>query len=95
VKDIEFEALARAKAEAATDQPDGDQPSLAWPQNWFVLPLREAAEVVEKEFLREYLPRVLDAHRGNISKAAQQAGVNRDTCRAKWERAGLPPYKTS
>jgi DNA-binding NtrC family response regulator len=43
----------------------------------FHLPFREAKEAVIKAFHRQYIQTVLQQNRGNISKAAKQAGVQR------------------
>ncbi len=43
----------------------------------FRLPFKEAKEAVIKTFHRQYIQAVLQQNRGNISKAAEQAGVKR------------------
>ena len=43
----------------------------------YTLPFREAKEAVIKAFHREYVQAVLQQNRGNISRAADQAGVQR------------------
>jgi DNA-binding NtrC family response regulator len=43
----------------------------------FRLPFREAKNAVIKKFHRQYIQALLQQHHGNISKAAEQAGVQR------------------
>jgi DNA-binding NtrC family response regulator len=43
----------------------------------FRLPFKEAKEAVIKAFHRQYIQAILQQNRGNISKAAEQAGVQR------------------
>jgi DNA-binding NtrC family response regulator len=56
--------------------PTGSLPDLL-DEKTFQLPFREAKDVVIKEFHRRYIKALLQQNRGNISKAAEQAGVQR------------------
>jgi two-component system response regulator AtoC len=43
------------------------------------MPMKEACRIALEALEREYLKRLLTRTRGNISRAAQQAGINRRT----------------
>ena len=43
----------------------------------FSLPFKEAKEAVIRAFHRQYVQAILQQNRGNISKAAEQAGLQR------------------
>ena len=42
------------------------------------MPFKEAKGQLVEAFEREYLTQLLDRHRGNISRAAQEAGIDRN-----------------
>jgi DNA-binding NtrC family response regulator len=53
------------------------------------LPLREARQQVIERFERAYLASQLDAHAGNVTRAAEAAGVSRQFLHRLLERYGL------
>jgi DNA-binding NtrC family response regulator len=61
------------------------------PENWLKLSYREASKPHIKAFDRIYLRRMLDEHRGNITRASAAAGLDHKTFRKRWKDAGLPP----
>ncbi len=55
------------------------------------LPLEEALNVFEVRYVRAAVAR----HRGNLSHAAAALGIHRNTVRAKLQRNGTRPRKSS
>jgi two-component system response regulator HydG len=73
-------------------EPDTDQlAELTFPAEWFGLKQKEAIDVIENEFNRRYLLRLLEAAGGNVRKASRRAGLDPKTFRSKWQKAALPP----
>jgi DNA-binding NtrC family response regulator len=61
------------------------------PENWLKMTYRDASKPHIQAFDRIYLRRLLDAHRGNITKASAAADLDHKTFRKRWKDAGLPP----
>jgi DNA-binding NtrC family response regulator len=61
------------------------------PENWLDLSYRDASKPHIQAFDRVYLRSILDAHRGNITRASAAAGLDHKTFRKRWKDAGLPP----
>ncbi|HZF39852.1 MAG TPA: sigma 54-interacting transcriptional regulator, partial [Blastocatellia bacterium] len=61
------------------------------PENWLKLAYRDASKPHIQAFDRVYLRRMLDAHRGNITRASAAADLDHKTFRKRWKDAGLPP----
>jgi DNA-binding NtrC family response regulator len=87
-------ALAQTSVEEGSQHP----PSELWselkrllPENWLKLTYRDASKFHIQAFDRIYLRRMLDANRGNITKASAAAGLDHKTFRRRWKDAGLPP----
>jgi|GEM_PF-4315243 len=53
------------------------------------LPYREAKEAVLKEFEREYALKLLAKNKGNISKSAQAAGMDKKNFWVILQRCGI------
>jgi DNA-binding NtrC family response regulator len=68
--------------------------AIGWPRDWLDLPQKEAMKRMEQAFNRVYLPRLLEATRHNVTKAATAAGIDQKTFRKKWTEAGLPPLSS-
>jgi transcriptional regulator of acetoin/glycerol metabolism len=69
------EAQARPPRDAANRAPRIAHTSI--PGAILALPLPEAREQWTNELEREYVRAILHAHNGNVTAAAQSAGVNR------------------
>ncbi len=97
------EMLPRAlSAQAQTPTGDGNHhppPELLnelarrLPENWLKLTYHDATRLYIQVFDRIYLRKMLDLHRGNITKASAAAALDRKTFRKRWKDAGLPPLK--
>ena len=61
------------------------------PQNWWTLPYREVAPSSEHAFDRIYLRHIHARARGNVTRAAQTAGIDTKTFRKRWKESGLAP----
>ncbi|MDX2034653.1 MAG: sigma-54 dependent transcriptional regulator [Blastocatellia bacterium] len=61
------------------------------PQSWVSLPYREAALHSERAFDRIYLRHLHARVRGNVTRAAQTAGIDTKTFRKRWKESGLAP----
>jgi DNA-binding NtrC family response regulator len=60
-----------------TEEPDeGDAPPV--PSEMMDMPFKEAKSLLVEAFEREYLSQLLARHRGNISRAAIEAGIDRN-----------------
>ena len=79
---------------------DGDQhpPPELWnelkslmSENWLKSSYRDASRPYIQAFDRVYLRKMLDEHRGNITKASAASGLDHKTFRKRWRDAGLPP----
>jgi len=79
---------------------DGDQhpPPELWnelkslmSENWLKSSYRDASRPYIQAFDRVYLRKMLDEHRGNITKASAASGLDHKTFRKRWREAGLPP----
>jgi transcriptional regulator with PAS, ATPase and Fis domain len=72
-------ALASREKIRLEDLPDslGRQDRRGHGDNRFHLPFKEAKETVVEEFERAYIENLLTAHGGNITKAAEQSGIDR------------------
>ena len=72
-------ALASGDAVKVDDLPEnlGKSPKLGVKTQHFEQPFKEAKENVIEEFERAYVENLLQAHNGNISKAAQHSGIDR------------------
>jgi DNA-binding NtrC family response regulator len=66
----------------------------ALPQNWRDLPYKQVLEQYERAFDRIYLPRLIERHRHNVTRATKAAGVDKKTFAQHWKDAGLPPLRT-
>jgi DNA-binding NtrC family response regulator len=77
----------RAAQGPAGGSEEGPPPGGAVPPAKPDLPLREAREAFE----RDYLASLLRAHRGNVSEAARQARLGRATFHEKLRRYGIDP----
>jgi len=53
-------------------------------------PFKEAKGLLVEAFEREYLTHLLDRHRGNISRAAQEAGIDRNYIHRLVKKYGIP-----
>lgn len=62
-----------------------------WPSSLFGVPLRDASQTIERMFDREYLRRKWAESRGRLRKAAELSGVDKNTFKSRWEKAGLGP----
>ncbi|MGH9840566.1 MAG: sigma-54-dependent transcriptional regulator [Blastocatellia bacterium] len=60
------------------------------PENWLNLPYREAVLPFERAFDRIYLRNRHERTRGNVTRAAQTAGIDTKTFRKRWKKSGLP-----
>lgn len=67
------------------------QTDIVLPQRLFELGLKEATDEVTLVLDREYLRRKLAEANNRLTAAAKKAGVDKNTFRARWERAGLEP----
>jgi DNA-binding NtrC family response regulator len=65
----------------------------ALPENWRDLPYKQALEKYDRAFDRIYLPRLIERHRHNVTKATKAAGVDKKTFAQHWKDAGLPPLR--
>lgn len=72
-------ALATGNEIVLDDLPEnlGKSPKLGVKTQHFEQPFKEAKENVIEEFERAYVENLLQAHNGNISKAAQHSGIDR------------------
>jgi DNA-binding NtrC family response regulator len=61
------------------------------PDAWLRLTYRDASSPYIQAFDRVYLRKMLDSHRGNITRASAAAGLDQKTFRKRWRDAGLPP----
>jgi len=61
------------------------------------LPYREAMEAAQERASREYLVALLQRHRGNVSRAAAGAGLERESLHRLLRKAGIRPgdYRSS
>jgi DNA-binding NtrC family response regulator len=87
-----------ARAQTLTGEGPQHPPSELWnelkrllPENWLKLTYREASKPHIQAFDRVYLRRMLDLHRGNITRASAAADLDHKTFRKRWKDAGLPP----
>ena len=74
-------SLATAEITPDTDPDMMDEDNLAdgrVPAEMMDLPFKEAKGMLVEAFEREYLTQLLERHRGNISRAAQEAGIDRN-----------------
>src|SRR4029077_16967097 len=74
--------VSRPAAETAPGDPTpGDaapRPSPATASGVLELPFKEAKAALVESFERDYLTALLARHRGNISRAASEAGIDRN-----------------
>jgi DNA-binding NtrC family response regulator len=54
------------------------------------LPLTEAKAQLAESFEREAISRALDKHDGNVSAAARQLGIHRQSLQQKMTQLGIP-----
>jgi transcriptional regulator of acetoin/glycerol metabolism len=54
------------------------------------MPFKEAKGRLVEAFEREYLSQLLDRHRGNISRAAVEAGIDRNYIHRLVKKYGIP-----
>ena len=83
VADLQLEGSATSPAEADAAEPAG-------------LPFREAKERAIRHFHRRYIRRLLEEQGGNISRAAEAAGIQRQYLHRLIKEAGIEPteFKT-
>jgi transcriptional regulator with GAF, ATPase, and Fis domain len=60
------------------------------PEEVLDLPFKEAKGRLVEEFEREYLTALLAKHKGNVSRAAQEAGIDRNYIHRLVKKYGLP-----
>lgn len=70
-------ALPRLSSEEGFAAAGGASPARE-PEDVLELPFKEAKAQLVEGFEREYLTHLLDRHRGNISRAANEAGIDRN-----------------
>lgn len=63
------------------------------PENWRDLPYKQALEKYDRAFDRIYLPRLIERHRHNVTRATKAAGVDKKTFAQHWKDAELPPLR--
>jgi len=74
-------SLATAEIMPDTDPNEIDADNIAdgkMPAEMMDMPFKEAKGMLVEAFEREYLTQLLGRHRGNISRAAQEAGIDRN-----------------
>ncbi len=60
-----------------------------WPESLFSVERDKALKIIERQFDREYLTRVLQETGGNKTKAAERMGISRKTLRGKLQECQL------
>lgn len=83
--DLPVEVMDRRCLPSATSDLDG----LQWPEALLEAPQKASAQAIERAFNRVYLPRKLRQAGGRKERAAELAGLDPKTFRAKWKDAGL------
>lgn len=78
------ELLAKPQSQSKPEE-------LIFPVTWLDAAYKTGIAQLEATFSRQYLPRLLQSCRNNVSQAAKTAGLDQKTFRKKWEEAGLPP----
>jgi DNA-binding NtrC family response regulator len=78
---------------SASDLEETSTNVICYPANFFEIAHRDALSELQCRFDREYLPKKLEAANGNITRAAQTAGLDPKTFRKHWKEAGLPPLE--
>ena len=59
------------------------------------MPFKEAKGMLVESFEREYLTHLLAKHRGNISRAAQEAGIDRNYIHRLVKKYNIPVIRGS
>ncbi|MCB9569637.1 MAG: sigma 54-dependent Fis family transcriptional regulator [Myxococcales bacterium] len=79
---------------AAPESPSAaPQAGLPVADELFTMPFKEAKQAVIDDFERRYFTRLLDAHDGNLSRAAAEAGITRYYLRELVKRLKVPRGK--
>jgi DNA-binding NtrC family response regulator len=65
----------------------------ALPPKWHCLPYKQIFEKYGHSFDRIYLPRLIERHHHNVTRAAKAAGMDKKTFAQHWKDAGLPPLR--
>ena len=83
-------SLATSPMEVPGDRPAARRPAAGGLDTGMMeIPFKEAKGMLVESFEREYLQRLLDRHQGNISRAAQEAGIDRNYIHRLVKRYGL------
>ncbi|MSP61377.1 MAG: sigma 54-dependent Fis family transcriptional regulator [Myxococcales bacterium] len=81
--------LAMVDLDSSTTSEQG-APVGAVPRDVLERPFKEAKGLLIEAFEREYLVHLLERHRGNISRAAQEAGIDRNYIHRLVKKYGIP-----
>jgi DNA-binding NtrC family response regulator len=88
--DLGHDAAAAPPARASSEPSDAKRPSSSSPQaDVLELPFKEAKAQLVEAFERDYLKALLERHRGNISRAAAEAGIDRNYIHRLVKKYGL------
>ncbi len=77
-------------ADDAAPPPPAPPAAFGAPDSVLDLPFKEAKGRLVEAFEREYLTHLLARHRGNISRAAQEAGIDRNYVHRLVKKYGIP-----
>jgi transcriptional regulator with PAS, ATPase and Fis domain len=69
---------------------DAETPAPAPGRDMIERPFKEAKALLVESFEREYLTHLLERHKGNISRAAQEAGIDRNYIHRLVKKYGIP-----
>jgi DNA-binding NtrC family response regulator len=85
-------SLATAEISPDTDPETGALTDVdgRMPSEMMDMPFKEAKGMLVEAFEREYLTQLLERHRGNISRAAQEAGIDRNYIHRLVKKYNIP-----
>jgi transcriptional regulator with PAS, ATPase and Fis domain len=94
LRNVVERGLSLATAEITPDtDPDMGGPDLVdgkMPAEMMDMPFKEAKGMLVEAFEREYLTQLLSRHKGNISRAAQEAGIDRNYIHRLVKKYNIP-----
>jgi DNA-binding NtrC family response regulator len=90
-------SLATAQLNASEEEPlqqDPTGPDRAMTPEMMDLPFKEAKGLLVEAFEKEYLTHLLERHHGNISRAAAEAGIDRNYIHRLVKKYGIPVQRS-
>lgn len=85
-----YGALPRPVSPQGQPEPSGDQEPRDLQSEMRDRPFKEAKGLLIEQFERDYLTHLLRRHAGNISRAAQEAGIDRNYIHRLVKKYGIP-----